>query len=210
MNWEDCIKIGLTVVTSLGGGGAIIAGFVHFCSERIADALSKQYELKMQKEFEKFRSSIESKTYISKTRFDTEFELYRNLSSAFSEMVKSISIMVPYGYVQVPANEETRQQYDAECHDDALKATVIAQDLLESNIPFIPEDIYERYVELLSLCKMQLSAFERRYNILDFRTKEEKESFSDKDYERTKEINQKWTEQNQSIRKYLSTLDVIE
>ena len=50
MNWEDCIKIGLTVVASLGGGGAIIAGFVHFCSERIADALSKKYELKMQKE----------------------------------------------------------------------------------------------------------------------------------------------------------------
>ena len=210
MNWEDCIKIGLTVVASLGGGGAIIAGFVHFCSERIADALSKKYELKMQKELEKFKSIVDNKTYISKTRFDTEFEIYRNLSSAFSEMVKSISILIPCGYHTVPANEEVRKEYEAKCYAKAQPTVVIAQDLLAANVPFISERIYDGYEELVRLCSLQLCSYEDRFNVFDLRPAKEKESFSREDYKRTGEIIEKWRQQNNLIREYHSTLEVIE
>lgn len=44
---------------------------------------SKKYELKINEKYEKYKADIENKTYISKTKFDAEFNLYRSLSKTF-------------------------------------------------------------------------------------------------------------------------------
>lgn len=210
MSWDDVWKIGLTVLGSLGGVGVIIGGIVNFCSNIIAESLSKKYDLKLAKELEKYKAGIDNKTYISKTKFDTEFSLYRDLSSAFSDMVKTISILIPAGFTNVPADRDERLRLDKNHYESAVPAVVKAQDTLNSNIPFISEEIYNGYLELLCLARQQLGEYENRFLISDLRPQEEKERFSHEAYQCTREINEKWKKLNNIIREYISTLDVME
>lgn len=81
---------------------------------------------------------------------------------------------------------------------------------MNSNAPFIPEELFNGYDNILRLCKLQLDAFERRWNVLYLAPQAEKESFTTDDYKRTKEINESFTRLNNMVRDYLSKLDVIE
>lgn len=210
MKWGDILKIFVTVVSSVGGIGAVIVFIVKMCSNIIADKLSKKYELKLNKELEKYKSKLENKNYISKTRFDTEFSIYRTLSVAFFDMVKNISVMIPEGYTQVPADPKVKKAYDKEVYNLALTAVVKAQDTLIGNAPFISEDMYNEYSAILKLCNLQLEVFSNRWNVLYLASQEEKEKLDLEDYKRTGTINESMKELNNKVRKYISTLDVIE
>lgn len=210
MNWEDVWKITVSIVGGLGGITVIFAAIVRYLSDFIADRLSKKYELRLSKELENYKSSLENKTYISRAKFDTEFAIYRELSSDFSDSVLAINIMVPTGLTMVPADREARLELDKKHYEAAVKAIVKAQDSLKSNIPFIPENIYDGYNELLKLFGLQLAAYEDRFVVTDLRPQSEKETFSRDDYKRTREISEKWITINNKIRKYLNSLEIIE
>lgn len=210
MNWDTVFKIVLSIVGSVGGAGAIIAFAVKFSANLIADKLKKKYELETTKKLEEYKSKLENKNYISKTRFDTEFSIYRTLSVAFFDMVKNISIMIPEGYTKVPADSKAKKEYDKRIYDRALTAVVKAQDTLNGNAPFISEDMYNEYSAILKLCNLQLDVFSYRWNVLYLASQEEKEKLDFKDYKRTGTINKSMQELNNKVRKYISTLDVIE
>lgn len=210
MSFKEIFDVVFGILTCVGGIGAIIVLIVIFTSNIIADKLSQKYELKMSKELEKYKVGIEQKTYISKTRFDSEFQLYRDLSKAFFEAVKDITIMIPVGLAHYPADKEKRREYENKLYDNALKSTIEAQDLLNANIPFISEKSYNKYEEILGLCRVQLGVFEDRWNVLYLVSQEEKESFSVEDYRRSREIKDKFKKLNEEIREYLSKLEVIE
>ena len=210
MNWEDVWKITVSIVGGLGGITVIFAAIVRYLSDFIADRLSKKYELRLSKELENYKSSLENKTYISRAKFDTEFAIYRELSSDFSDAVLAINIMVPTGLTMVPADREARLELDKKHYEAAVKAIVKAQDSLKSNIPFIPENIYDGYNELLKLFGLQLAAYEDRFVVTDLRPQSENETFSRDDYKRTREISEKWITINNKIRKYLNSLEIIE
>ena len=210
MNWEDVWKITVSIVGGLGGITVIFAAIVRYLSDFIADRLSKKYELRLSKELENYKSSLENKTYNSRAKFDTEFAIYRELSSDFSDAVLAINIMVPTGLTMVPADREARLELDKKHYEAAVKAIVKAQDSLKSNIPFIPENIYDGYNELLKLFGLQLAAYEDRFVVTDLRPQSEKETFSRDDYKRTREISEKWITINNKIRKYLNSLEIIE
>ena len=86
----------------------------------------------------------------------------------------------------------------------------MAQDALYANGAFISEDLYNKYNEILALCGQQLNAFQRRYNVLYFASQEKKESYTDKEYEQTTTIKEKWLELNNCVREYISKLEVID
>lgn len=210
MNWDTVLKIVLSIVGSVGGAGAIIAFVVKFSANLIADKLKKKYELETTKKLEEYKSKLENKNYISKTRFDTEFSIYRTLSVAFFDMVKNISVMIPEGYTQVPADPKVKKEYDKKVYNLALTAVVKAQDTLNGNAPFISEDMYNEYSAILKLCNLQLEVFSNRWNVLYLASQEEKEKLDLEDYKRTVTINESMKELNNKVRKYISTLDVIE
>ena len=210
MNWDTVLKIVLSIVGSVGGAGAIIAFVVKFSANLIADKLKKKYELETTKKLEEYKSKLENKNYISKTRFDTEFSIYRTLSVAFFDMVKNISVMIPDGYTQVPADPKVKKKYDKKVYNLALTAVVKAQDTLNGNAPFISEDMYNEYSAILKLCNIQLDVFSTRWNVLYLASQEEKEKLDLEDYKRTRTINESMKELNNKVRKYISTLDVIE
>ena len=158
MTWQDVI---LAVIASAGGIGGIIVLSVEFSANMIAERLEKKYTLKLDKELEKYKSTLESKIYISKTKFDTEFGIYRELSKAFFDMVKNITTLISDGFATYPANEEQRKEYEHNLYIEAQKSTVLAQDTLNANAPFIPEDFFKQYNEILGLCKRQITIFQK-------------------------------------------------
>lgn len=204
--WE----IAGAIIISVGGAGTIVTGIVYFCSRIIVKRLQKKYELSLDEKFEKYKATVENKKYITKVRFDAEFKIYRELSESFFEMVKSISILIPQGLTMVPADKETKEKRDIENYGDALKAVEKAQDVLNSNAPFIPKEIFDKYDEIRILCMKQLNDFSERWNVSVRGTKKEKETLSHETYKRTGEIDKKFKEINGEIREYLESLDVLE
>lgn len=207
--WEEVWKIVLGVVAGVGGIGIVIVAAVKFSADIIAKRLEEKYTLKMNKELEKYRVGLDNKIYISKTKFDTEFAIYRELSRSFFVMVRDITHMIPAGYAEYPVDKDDREKYENMLYDDARKSTVIAQDFLYSNIPFIPEEFEKAYMEVLDLCRQQLGVFELRWNVGYMATDEEKRKFSREDYQRSRNIKEKYDALNKAVREYLSKLDVI-
>ena len=208
MNWAKIAEIALTCITSVGGIGAIIVWVIKSVSDTIADRLSKKYQLQLDKEKEKYRTELSKKEYVSKTRFDTEFAIYRELTAAFSQLITDISILIPSGYVEVPADEKERQEADQKHYTEANNSAVKAQSALYSNEAFIPKQFCDAYQEFLKLSRLQLFAYTRRFNVTYHG--EDKTHFTSEEYKRTREIQQKWDEFVQTIRDYLSSLDVID
>lgn len=207
MRWEDIWKIVATVITSVGGIGAVTVFIVKMCSNIIADKLSKKYELKLNKELEKYKARIENKTYMCKTKFDAEFSMYRELSQAFAILVKECYQLFP------KFTKDARDDYQKykSIHDKCVDAIIIAQDKLNSCAPFISYNIFQGYNNLEELCKYQLSDFQ------DFRLRPDAKNYREdchdefrEAYKRTREIHDKYQSVSTDLRTYIDSIDVIE
>lgn len=210
MDFSQIASIATACIVSAGGVGGVTMAVVKFTSNIIADKISAKYENKLEQALEKYKTELSKKEYVSQVRFDAEFEIYRTLSKEFSTAVKNISLMIPDGIAYSPADEEKRTEYENKIYVDANNAVVVAQDVLYANGAFISEELYNKYNEILTLCSQQLNAFQRRYNVLYFASQEKKENYTDKEYERTTTIKEKWLELNNCVREYISKLEVID
>lgn len=210
MDFSQIASIATACIVSAGGVGGVAMAVVKFTSNIIADKISAKYENKLEQALEKYKTELSKKEYVIQVRFDAEFEIYRTLSKEFSTAVKNISLMIPDGIAYSPADEEKRTEYENKIYVDANNAVVVAQDVLYANGAFISEELYNKYNEILTLCSQQLNAFQRRYNVLYFASQEKKENYTDKEYERTTTIKEKWLELNNCVREYISKLEVID
>ena len=207
MDFSQIASIATACIVSAGGVGGVAMAVVKFTSNIIADKISDKYENKLEQALEKYKTELSKKEYVSQVRFDAEFEIYRTLSKEFSTAVKNISLMIPDGIAHSPADEEKRTEYENKIYVDANNAVVVAQDVLYANGAFISEELYNKYNEILTLCSQQLNAFRRRYNVF---SQKKKESYTDKEYERTTTIKEKWLDLNNCVREYISKLEVID
>lgn len=210
MVFSQIASIATACIVSAGGVGGIAIAVIKFSSNIIAERISAKYENKLEQALEKYKTELSKKEYVSKTRFDAEFEIYRTLSKEFSTAVKNISLMIPDGFAFILADKEKRKEYENKTYVEANNAVVVAQDVLYANGAFITEELYNKYDEILKLCGQQLNAFQRRFNVNYFALQEKKETFTDKEYERTKTIKEKWLELNNCVREYISKLEVID
>lgn len=206
MFWTTVFKIVTAIIFSFGGAGAIIVAIIKFCVDKIADRLEQKYELRLSQELETFKSKLESKSYVSKTRFDAEFDMYRQLSKASADMVKEVGQLFPRFTKDSRTDIETYKSK----YDTAFDKVIVFQDLLTSNAPFISEDMYSAFHVLEEKCKEQLSDF------VDFRLRPDADEYRAEckdDYKsvwkRTDEIQKELASIIQTLRKYLSTLEVL-
>lgn len=210
MDLSQVLSIATACIVSAGGVGGIAIAVIKFSSNIIAERISVKYENKLEQALEKYKTELSKKEYVSQVKFDAEFEIYRTLSKGFSTAVKNISLMIPDGKAYFPTDKDKRKEYENNNYVNANNAIVMAQDALYANGAFISEDLYNKYNEILALCGQQLNAFQRRYNVLYFASQEKKESYADKEYERTTTIKEKWLELNNCVREYISKLEVID
>lgn len=210
MNWDDVLKIITGIIVSFGGIGGIVAIVIKFMGNTIATRLQEKYTLQLNKELEDYKSKLQNNSYISKTKFDVEFEIFRELSKDFTLLVRDISVMIPMGLASIPADLEQRKEYDIKIYNNAKASYVSAQSTLFGNTPFITEDFFNKYLEILKLCNLQISIFGRRWNVSFRGTYEGKGNLSDDEYGRTTTINDMFKQLNKDIRDYLAKLEVLE
>ncbi len=203
MDWRTIAEM---AIANLISGGLIVTGIT-----LIGNHLSNKSLTKLQASLDEKNKHVEAeiskKNYISKTRFETEFSIYRELTMNFSKMVINISLLVPYGLVNVPAKEEDRKKLEQDNYIEAKKAAVEAQDSLHANKAFISKELCNKYEEILQLAVLQLEAYTRRFNLSY--TPEERQGYKSEDFLRTKELQDKWDAQTDRIRDYLANLEVI-
>ena len=210
MSWADVGQIAVAAIASAGGIGAIMIGVVSFSAKRIAERMEKKFQATLDQELERYKSELSKKNYVSKVRFDAEFGIYRELSRAFFNMARDINSLVPARYNERPANEDDYKKYQDECYRASSQTLRVAQETLVQNAPFISEELYNDFLELISLSRLQISAYTKRFNVLYLAPREEKESYTMDDYKRAVEISEKFDALNKKIRNYLASLDVAE
>ena len=209
MLWDDVIRIALTAIAGVGGIAGVLYAVIKFSADRIAERLSAKYELKMNKELERFKNSLDKKNYVSKTRFDVEFKILREFSVLLSNLWRDVYSLFPT-WATVPSNEDARKELEDKNHEAARASIVAIQDELGKIAAFITQEMYEKFAEILALCKIQLDDFQiaqgLRVGASDFAKRPE---FSHEVYSRTRDITKKHEELVVYIREYLQSLEVI-
>lgn len=205
-------QIALAIIASVGGAGVIILGIVKFTSDIIADRLSKKYEIKMNKELEAFKAGIDKRTYISRARFDTEFQIYRELSENILAMIEATHWLFPHGLDTVPEDEEKQKELYNQRYKRAGETISAAQKSIRANAPFIPNDFYQKFEEISILCLQQYNMYTWCGPLapntgIHSKAKVEAENAC---WERTDKIWEKRTELTVRLREYLEKLDVLE
>lgn len=138
MEWTSIAEI---IIANLLSGGIIVAAV-----ELIGGHISK-------KSLQKSQSSLDAKTYISKTRFDAEFRMYQELSE------KNIAAVYCTGEAVVIMRSMRNTEYDEE--DAPYSAEEIKQfiarfcdamnDASKANrryAPFISKEMYDKFFSI--------------------------------------------------------------
>lgn len=143
MDAEQIRNIAIACVVSAGGIGAIVIAVIKFAFNFIADRLSLKYENKLEKILERHKTELSKKEYISKTRFDTEFRMYQELSGKNLSMVYCAgeSVIITRG-APYSSNEVDKfiEKYCSQLNDAEMTNKQYA--------PFIAKEIYEKYLSL--------------------------------------------------------------
>lgn len=213
MSWDDIYKIVLTSIASAGGIGAVILGIIKFSSNIIADRLSKKYDLKLQKAFEEYKTILSKKEYISKTRFETEFKMYQELSEKNIAMVYCAgeSVIITRGAPYT--NDEITRFIVKYCKE--LNSAEVSN---RKYAPFISKDFYEKYLSLEKQCAevfSLLKTWNQYRNGESFKYKLGQNTYQNQsDVAQAIEAKQKELSDNSNqllddLRNYLSSLDVL-
>ncbi len=206
MTNNEIWQIVLAVLTSVGGTSGIIILGIKFSSDIIAKRLEEKYKLKLNKELESYKADMQRKIYVSKVRFDKEFEIYQEL------MLKTLD-MVTYIFKLFPIYDEYKKEERSTLYTERYSKAVEAYNkvvlAINSNAAFIPEKTYNDFVKLRDLCYVQIIDYE--YYVLDIRAEENK--INDitnykKCTKRTREIEEKKNVLVKELREYLQSLDV--
>lgn len=151
----------------------------------------------------------ENKLYITKTRFDMEFSIYKELCEKVLEMVMDTSSLFPRGLYNEPLDEAERKKYREEKYKKAANSFNEANTTIRKYAAFIPEQHYENFCEIRKLCAMQLNWYpDFRLGGLDSDSRKELNDKQQACWKRTEEINEKLDSLIKALREYLERLDV--
>ena len=212
MNWADVLKIVSAAMLSVGGAGGIIVIVVKFASTQIEKRLEQKYAQKLEKELEKYKSLLGEKTYVTKARFDTEFQAFKDINKEIFD-VTSTYIAYANGLNEALTNGDFGYFERSMTQNELSRKTVNLMDLrssIEINAAFLETDILDKYLEIQGLCIEKsrhfaqcleeagevkpLDAYSEDLRVIN---------------QRTNTIKQKTTEVYGLIRNYLDSITVI-
>lgn len=213
----DSILDFLKNALEIAGGTTVVALlFGKFAVNKTVDILEKRYDEKMSEQLESHKAQLGKKEYISKTRFDTEFKIYQELSE------KHISAVYDAGEAVLMARG--MYDFDINLSNDFTNRFCVSLDDAEISLkkyaPFISQEIYEKYKELdkkiTDICRLSLAISNTRssgeadinfrYGGINYNL-----STAAQEIEKIqKDITVRSDDIIMVVRKYLNGLDVIE
>lgn len=143
MEWSQIAELLLACLTGVGGVGIVFVGITKWTTDIIAERLSKKYQLQLNKEIEKYKTELNKKEYVSKARFDAEFQMYQNLSEKNITMIYCAgeAVMISRGMLENEAEIDIFIERFCNSINDAGITN-------KKYAPFISEQIYDKYLSL--------------------------------------------------------------
>ena len=162
--------------TTIGSfGGISLFVILKFAWERFDSYIKAQQKLQREMRKEAFQSESRKKEYVSKVKFDKEFEIYQELSEKNLSMVYAIGELYQFViYIlcinSLPEKDRKVDQepmYDPEkrrkkadfLHKKACSKLNRADFSNKKYAPFIKKEIYEKYKELYVIAKHIFTLF---------------------------------------------------
>ena len=185
------MEVALACVISAGGIGGIIIAVVKLS----VASIEKRFERKYTEKFAVFQSDIDKKQYISQVRFDAEFEIYKQLSRKYGELV--LQIMVKASNIDKYKLDDMQDKEMGEITYLAYQAV----SELYSSAPFIQEDIYNDFLNIYEMSRKLLVQWGEEQRSSTNETKN--------DVCEANEIYQKYNDTIVKVREYTSKLEGI-
>lgn len=185
------MEVALACVISAGGIGGIIIAVVKLS----VASIEKRFERKYTEKFAVFKSDIDKKQYISQVRFDAEFEIYKQLSRKYGELV--LQIMVKASNIDKYKLDDMQDKEMGEINYLAYQAV----SELYSSAPFIQEDIYNDFLNIYEMSRKLLVQWGGEQKSSTNETKN--------DVCEANEIYQKYNDTIVKVREYTSKLEGI-
>ena len=185
------MEVALACVISAGGIGGIIIAVVKLS----VASIEKRFERKYTEKFAVFKSDIDKKQYISQVRFDAEFEIYKQLSRKYGELV--LQIMVKASNIDKYKLDDMQDKEMGEINYLAYQAV----SELYSSAPFIQEDIYNDFLNIYEMSRKLLVQWGEEQKSSTNETKN--------DVCEANEIYQKYNDTTVKVREYTSKLEGI-
>ena len=185
------MEVALACVISAGGIGGIIIAVVKLS----VASIEKRFERKYTEKFAVFKSDIDKKQYISQVRFDAEFEIYKQLSRKYGELV--LQIMVKASNINKYKLDDMQDKEMGEINYLAYQAV----SELYSSAPFIQEDIYNDFLNIYEMSRKLLVQWGEEQKSSTNETKN--------DVCEANEIYQKYNDTIVKVREYTSKLEGI-
>lgn len=207
------------------GGVAILSVIMTFITHKINTRFEKRIEHKYDQKLEELKaeldkqreihkSMLEKRNYVSKTRFDTEFAVCKELMMSCELMIDSIHTLFPnvelikaYGSGNMWTAHHQKQWANAA---DTVKAF---SNKLEGYAPFISKEIYDEFRTVLNICKKNV------YHYLCFNpddpmyinvSKEQKTEMLTKAFEDSLRLSDMLSTIAGRIRQYFQNMDIQE
>jgi len=206
---------------SIGGVGAIIVLLGRWLANLTSEAIIKKTEFEFSKKLADFKSELEkkhvrytsqldNKSYISRTRFDMEIAIYKQLSGAIVAMARDASFLFP-GFERVSLDAVANKERLNDLYIKACESYNLAASAIAENAPFIPQNFFDMFDEIRRECFLQIQWFPD-FRMGQLSTEQARELADEKRecYMRNKAIGEKQDLLVLSIRKYLEQLDVLE
>lgn len=185
------MEVALACVISAGG----ICGIIIAVVKLSVASIEKRFERKYTEKFAVFKSDIDKKQYISQVRFDAEFEIYKQLSRKYGELV--LQIMVKASNIDKYKLDDMQDKEMGEINYLAYQAV----SELYSSAPFIQEDIYNDFLNIYEMSRKLLVQWGEEQKSSTNETKN--------DVCEANEIYQKYNDTIVKVREYTSKLEGI-
>ena len=166
-----------------------------------------KYKATIDQELTKLKAGLDTKTYISKVRFDKEFESYQKLSEKILEMIVTNSILFPQAEFVLEQNEDERKKERFRRHNDAMQAHTAAYNAIIVTAPFISEKLHILFDDVRNECWKQIIGFRIIYLCGTQPTGSEMRKMMEEYQKRNEEITMKPEEIILKMREHLKTYE---
>ena len=158
---ETIIKFLNDVIAEAGGIALVSLILIKFFGRKIVDAVASKYEQVLTKQLELYKSNLNDKEHISKTRFDKEFEIYLELSQKNLTLVYDVGEMTLTARAIAENSPEITEKEIEEIMEKTCNALNEADFSNKQYAPFIDKDVYEDYHKLSELGEEIFQLFKR-------------------------------------------------
>lgn len=161
---------------------------------------------------EEYKSLVDKKNYVSKARFDTEYNICKEIMVASKNMLDYVYSLFPDKTLESIYGQSVDQNSIKENASLKVAEKIKAfEDLLEGNSPFIPQEVYEEFNELKGMCQANLFSYQCSdvenpfYNSVS--DKDREQLISDA-YDRTQEIVNRMNTIASMLRQHFQNMDI--